>query len=66
MLGRRKQLEAALVQCREAFRLTREYLGPEVLPPVDGWSWYDADCAAARALGEPEIPNERRYGKVAS
>lgn len=25
----------------EAFRLTREYLGPEFLPEIEGWSWFD-------------------------
>lgn len=25
----------------EAFRLTREYLGEDVLPELGGWSWFD-------------------------
>lgn len=30
---------------REAIRLTREYVGPQLLPAVPGWSWYDAIAA---------------------
>lgn len=26
----------------EALRLTHEYVGWQMLPPVEGWSWYDA------------------------
>lgn len=26
----------------EALRLTQEYVGSEVLPPIPGWSWFDA------------------------
>ena len=27
---------------KTALRLTAEYVGPELLPPIEGWSWYDA------------------------
>lgn len=26
----------------EAIRFTVEYIGIETLPPIEGWSWYDA------------------------
>ena len=26
----------------EAIRFTVEYVGLETLPPIEGWSWYDA------------------------
>lgn len=26
----------------EALRLTQEYVGDDLLPPVPGWSWFDA------------------------
>lgn len=26
----------------EALRLTQEYVGNFLLPPVEGWSWFDA------------------------
>lgn len=32
----------AVAELAEAIRLTREYVGEELLPPVEGWSWYDA------------------------
>lgn len=42
----------------EAVRLTREYVGEEVLPEIEGWSWYDwiqkAEAALARFGFEPE------------
>ena len=45
---------AALVEtvriALEAFRLTREYVGEELLPAIPGWSWYDATVALKEAL----------------
>jgi hypothetical protein len=47
--------DAAIEELTEAIRLTVEYVGTETLPPVEGWSWYDAlvkyapDKAAALA-----------------
>lgn len=32
----------AVCELAEAIRLTREYVGADLLPAVDGWSWYDA------------------------
>jgi hypothetical protein len=37
-----QQLRAAVAELAQAIRLTREYVGEELLPPVEGWSWYDA------------------------
>ena len=51
-------LLAAAIQAREAIRLTREYVGEELLPNLEGWSHFDADRAleaaiqSARARGE--------------
>lgn len=33
---------AAVKELTEAIRLTVEYVGTRTLPPVEGWSWYDA------------------------
>ena len=47
------QLEDAtrvLRQVGEAFRITREYVGEDTLPAIEGWAWYDADCAARTLL----------------
>jgi hypothetical protein len=32
----------AVRELAEALRLTREYVGEDLLPAVEGWSWYDA------------------------
>ncbi len=49
---REKRLEDALERCIEAMRLTREYVGEEMLPPLPGWSWYDATVHARDVLEE--------------
>ncbi len=43
-------LKKALEQCIEAFRLTREYLGEDLLPEIEGWAHYDAVVAAREVL----------------
>jgi hypothetical protein len=37
-----EEAEAAIAELAQALRLTREYVGEELLPPAEGWSWYDA------------------------
>lgn len=44
-------LEAALEQGIEAMRLTREYVGEDMLPAIEGWSWCDWVTTARAALG---------------
>lgn len=34
--------ESMALRLAEALRLTREYVGEEALPAIEGWSWYDA------------------------
>jgi hypothetical protein len=34
--------EEAVAGLAQALRLTREYVGADLLPAVEGWSWYDA------------------------
>lgn len=36
------ELRDAVLDLVQAIRLTREYVGPEVLPALDGWEWYEA------------------------
>ena len=38
----RDALAAAVRELTEAIRFTVEYVGLEMLPPIDGWSWFDA------------------------
>jgi hypothetical protein len=33
---------SAIDELADAIRLTVEYVGTDTLPPVEGWSWYDA------------------------
>lgn len=50
----RHQANAAIRELAQAIRLTREYVGPEKLPALDGWSWYDAlKRHAPEYLAEP-------------
>lgn len=52
----------AVAELVEAIRLTVEYLGTETLPPVDGWSWYDALRKYAPHLAEGFVEQRRRAG----
>jgi hypothetical protein len=38
----RQPPQEPIEQLTEAIRLTVEYVGTETLPPLSGWSWYDA------------------------
>jgi len=40
----------ALEKCRDGFEFTRQYVGCETLPAIEGWSWYDGDVAAKAAI----------------
>ena len=46
----RADLLSALLQAKEAFRLTREYVGVDALPALEGWSWFDAVQAIDAAI----------------
>lgn len=35
-----------------ALRLTQEYVGAELLPPIEGWEWFDALNAHADVTGD--------------
>lgn len=37
-----RERDAAVEELTEAIRFTAEYLGVGILPPIHGWSWYDA------------------------
>lgn len=42
MIYLKPEVKAATDELTEALRLTVEYVGVRTLPPVVGWSWYDA------------------------
>lgn len=48
--AREARLEALVTDGIEAFRLTREYVGEYMLPPMPGWSWFDWTERAEAAL----------------
>ena len=37
-----ERAEQAIYELTEAIRFTVEYVGNDTLPPIDGWSWFDA------------------------
>ncbi len=50
-----EQAEEAAAGLAQALRLTREYVGADLLPAVKGWDWYDALLRwAPHELGEPD------------
>ena len=52
---RRQRIESE-TELTQAIRYTVEYVGMETLPPVDGWSWYDA-----LKKYDPEVAHSMRY-----
>ncbi len=52
MTEQRDALVAALLICIDAFRLTREYVGEDLLPNIAGWSHFDAVVQARAALAQ--------------
>lgn len=60
------EMRALLWQAREALRHTREYIGEEKLPAVEGWTWYDATVAIDAALsgGFPGADDQAAWERV--
>lgn len=54
LLDENEAMTNALRECVEAIRLTREYVGEEMLPEIEGWSWYDATIMVNNLIGEEE------------
>ncbi len=59
---RLEEAEHLLAKAREALRLTREYVGEERLPNIEGWSHYDATVAIDAFL-DPESATEASDGR---
>lgn len=53
-----ERLRTALQKAREAIRLTQEYIGPDLLPPLDGWSWFEGIKLIDAALAGTATPAE--------
>lgn len=48
LLDRIDALEATVAAGVEAFRLTRDHVGEDALPAIEGWSWFDWCRGAGR------------------
>jgi len=48
-----KERDEAIHELTEAIRLTVEYMGVEMLPPIEGWSWYAALVKYAPEKAKP-------------
>ncbi len=48
------ELEKALSKSLEAIIFTREYVGDERLPPISGWSWFDAGNMISELIPDDE------------
>lgn len=63
--------DTAIVELTEALRYTVDYVGLDMLPPIEGWSWYDAmlkhapGVATAFSLQYEQLKNERETVKAA-
>lgn len=53
-LSRVAELTQLLGGVLVAFQLTREYVGEDVLPAIEGWSWFDCVRAIEAALASEE------------
>lgn len=51
------RMNSKMYDLATALRLTQEYIGSDALPPLPGWSWWDALTAH---YGEPFVPADRR------
>ncbi|MGW3511195.1 hypothetical protein [Streptomyces sp. NPDC000994] len=68
---RAEQAEAAAADLAQALRLTREYVGEDMLPAVEGWSWFDAlrrhaphELTAEERAAEPARPTLRERSRA--
>jgi hypothetical protein len=59
-VGRVTELTGALMQATEALRLTAEYVGPDGLPSLEGWSWWEALVRGRDVLGWDVLPADWR------
>lgn len=52
--GSHSELNGVLSDALKAICLTRDYVGANTLPALDGWEWYEAGKAIAKALPNDE------------
>ena len=51
---RLEEAEGALSLALRAICLTRDYVGEDLLPPIDGWEWYEAGKKIAEIIPKDE------------
>ena len=57
-----RERDRAIHDLTEAIRFTVEYIGISALPPIEGWSWYDAMVVYAPEKAKAlRAEFERRY-----
>jgi len=49
-----EELKAGLSEAIKSICLTRDYVGEKLLPPIDGWSWYDAGKLISKLIPDDE------------
>ncbi len=54
-----EQREKLLSKALRAICLTRDYVGAEMLPAIEGWEWFDCGKAIAEAI--PNDPWARQF-----
>lgn len=56
--------EDQIRELTEAIRLTVEYVGVDILPPIEGWSWYDALSKYAPETIPPFVDWYEKHGEL--
>jgi len=52
------ELKRLLGRSLRAICLTRDYVGSEILPPIEGWEWFDAGKEISELIPEHEWADE--------
>lgn len=55
------ELNDLLSTALKAICLTRDYVGEDTLPAIDGWEWYEAGKKIAAAIPDDEWTKEFLY-----
>lgn len=53
------KLYAACLRAEQAIHLTREYVGENILPEIEGWEWFDAMKQLQAALDAATCADEQ-------
>lgn len=56
-----EEKSSILSEALQALCLTRDYVGEDVLPAIDGWSWFDAAKSISKAIPSDEWVTQFAY-----